>query len=169
MMSGVAVVQHLYDYNYWATRKLLGGLSSLSPEEFVKPVAGSYESIRNTLVHTVSAEWGWLDRCGGESRGKKLDPNDDPSLESVSRTWERVEGYMRDFLSKLSDADLERPITFAIPSGPEQSARLGDLLLHGIVHGAHHRGQVAMLVRLLGHSPGNFDLVFFALDGADEY
>jgi uncharacterized damage-inducible protein DinB len=28
-------------------------------------------------------------------------------------------------------------------------------------HAVHHRGQVALLVRVLGHSRGNFDLLFY--------
>jgi uncharacterized damage-inducible protein DinB len=27
--------------------------------------------------------------------------------------------------------------------------------------GVHHRGQVALLLRLLGYPPGNFDILFY--------
>ena len=37
---------------------------------------GSYGSIRNTLVHALSTEWGWLDRCGGAKRGPALKGED---------------------------------------------------------------------------------------------
>src|ERR1035437_5837727 len=47
------------------TRKLFAALVHLTAEQFVAPVAGTYGSIRNTLVHALSAEWGLLDRCGG--------------------------------------------------------------------------------------------------------
>ena len=30
--------------------------------------------------------------------------------------------------------------------------------------GVHHRGQVALLLRLLGHVPGNFDMLFYYAD-----
>ena len=32
---------------------------------------------------------------------------------------------------------------------------------HSVIHGVHHRGQVALLLRLLGHAPGNFDVLFY--------
>ena len=35
------------------------------PDRFAQDVAGSYSSIRNALVHMMSVEWGWIDRCGG--------------------------------------------------------------------------------------------------------
>ena len=59
----------MYDYGYWANRKLVPVLAQLTPEQFTQNVAGSYGSVRNTMVHIMSAEWGWLDRCGGPKRG----------------------------------------------------------------------------------------------------
>jgi uncharacterized damage-inducible protein DinB len=32
---------------------------------------------------------------------------------------------------------------------------------HAAIHGVHHRGQVALLLRALGHVPGNFDILFY--------
>jgi uncharacterized damage-inducible protein DinB len=65
-------LERLSDYSYWANRKLLQVVSQLPSEQFTHNVAGSYGSVRNTLVHILSAEWGWLDRCGGAKRGPAL-------------------------------------------------------------------------------------------------
>jgi uncharacterized damage-inducible protein DinB len=157
----VTDLERLYDYHYWANQKLLGVVAELTPDEFTRPVAGAYGSIRNTLVHVLSAEWGWLDRCGGPERGDRLDPEDFPTADSLMQLWLRVEGYMRDFLSGLEDEDLTRPIEFVIGGGPRRSIRLEDLMQHAAIHAIHHRGQVAMLLRTLGHAPGNFDLLFY--------
>jgi uncharacterized damage-inducible protein DinB len=161
---GASELARLYDYGYWANKKLLGVVSQLTPEQFTQPVAGSYGSIRNTLVHVLSAEWGWLDRCGGPARGERLNPADYPTVESLTQAWAKVEGYMRGFLAGLRDEDLARQVDFAIGVGPKQSMLLGDLMQHGALHAVHHRGQVAMLLRMLGYVPGNFDLYFYAED-----
>jgi uncharacterized damage-inducible protein DinB len=57
----VADLERLYDYHYWANAKLLDVVCQLTPDEFTRSVTGSYGSIRNTLVHVLSAEWGWPD------------------------------------------------------------------------------------------------------------
>lgn len=157
----VADLQNFYDYGDWANRKLLAVVSRLSEDEFTRPVGGSYGSVRNTLVHMMNAEWGWLDRCGGKKRGSRLDPNDYPTVESVVATWTDVASAVREFFSSLKDDDLERSISYAIEGVAEGSKTVGELMQHAIVHGIHHRGQVALLVRELGHAPGNFDLLFY--------
>jgi uncharacterized damage-inducible protein DinB len=150
-----------FDYGYWANRKVLEAISQLTPEEFVQPVAGSFGSVRNTMVHILSAEWGWLARCGGPQRGPQLKAEDYPALESVLEVWNRVEGYVREFLSRLEDEDMPRIIEFELPPGSKRAMALGELMQHGALHGIHHRGQIALLLRLLGKTPGNFDALFY--------
>lgn len=151
----------LFDYGYWANRKLFQVLSRLSPQQFTQTVAGSYGSVRNTLVHTLSAEWGWLERCGGQRRGAPLDPSDYPTLESLIERWQQVEDYVREFLSGLHEEDLERSVEFTFGGGPKHTMRLGELMHHAANHSIHHRGQVALLLRTLGYTPGNFEILLY--------
>jgi uncharacterized damage-inducible protein DinB len=151
----------LFDYSYWANDRLCGVLSQLTTEQFTQPVAGSYGSIRNTMVHMLSAEWGWLERCGGAARGPALNAQDKPTVTSLFERWRHVEACVREFLSTLQDADLGRVVEFAIGGGSRQSMTLGELLHHTAIHGVHHRGQVALLLRMLGHVPGNFDILLY--------
>lgn len=132
-------------------------MSQLTPEQFTQSVAGSYGSIRNTLVHTLSAEWGWLDRCGGARRGPPLKGDDYPTLESVMTQWNKVEECVREFLSTLSDADLLSYKEYVLGDA-KRSLPLGEMLHQGANHAVHHRGQVALLLRMLGCNPGNFDI-----------
>jgi uncharacterized damage-inducible protein DinB len=154
-------LERLYDYGYWANEKLFAVIAQLSPDEFRQDVAGSYGSIRNTLVHILSAEWGWVDRCGGPERGPALKAEDFPTLDAVRATWKKVEGYVRDFLGRLTDDDLERLVEFKNPRGETRSMLLYQLLHHAANHGVHHRGQISMLLRLLGRTPGNVDLLIY--------
>ncbi len=160
----LADLQALFDYGSWANNRLFESLGQLAPEEFTKKVAGSYGSIRNTLVHALSAEWGWLDRCGGAKRGPALNPAEYPTVASVFERWKQVERDMHEFLATLTDNDLVRPITFAFGNGPSHTKSLGHLLHHAANHGVHHRGQVSLLMRVLGYAPGNIDLLFYEGD-----
>jgi uncharacterized damage-inducible protein DinB len=155
----------LFDYDRWANDKLFGAMAELTPDQFTQEVAGSYGSVRNTLVHMLSAQWGWIDRCGGTPRGAALNAADYPTFASVLERWRQIEGYVRAFLSTLRDEDLGRGVEFALGNGPRQTMRLGELLHHAAAHSVHHRGQVALLLRSLGHAPGNFDMLFYYRTG----
>jgi len=160
-MTNATDLRVLYDYGYWATGRLLEVVSQLTQDEFTQSVAGSYGSIRNTLVHVLSAEWGWLDRCGGAPRGPALVAADYPTVDSVVARWSEVEANVRTFLLNLKDEDLGKVIEFSFANGPKYAMRLGELMHHAAIHGVHHRGQVALLLRALGKVPGNFDILFY--------
>jgi len=157
----VTDLERLFDYHYWANRKLLHVVSQLTPEQFTRSVAGSYGSIRNTLVHVLSAEWGWLERCGGERRGDRLNPDDYPTIESLEGAWIRVEQCLREFLSHLENEDLAREVEFSLAGGPSHTLAVGELMQHAMIHAVHHRGQVSLLLRELGFTPGNFDMLMY--------
>jgi uncharacterized damage-inducible protein DinB len=154
-------LEGLFDYGYWANRKLFEVLSQLTPEQFVQPLSGSHGSIRNTMVHVLSAEWGWLSRCGGRERGAPLNPTDYPTVARLADTWNQVEAWVGEFLSTLRDEDLARNVEFVIGGTEKRSMPVGELLQHAANHAVHHRGQVSLLLRLLGYSPDNFDLLFY--------
>jgi uncharacterized damage-inducible protein DinB len=136
-------------------------LSQLTPEQFTQPLSGNHGSIRNTMVHVLSAEWDWLSRCGGPERGAPLDPLNFPTVASLVDTWNQVEGWVRAFLSTLRDEDLARNVEFVIGGTEKRSMPMGELLQHAANHGVHHRGQVSLLLlRLLGSNPDNFDFLF---------
>jgi uncharacterized damage-inducible protein DinB len=156
-------LQRRFAYGYWANARLLAVVSQLTPEQFTREAAGSYGSVRNTLVHMLSAEWGWLDRCGGPppARGAALKADDFPTLDSIVSRWTNVESNVRAFLATLEDDDLRRVIEFTLPQTGTRAASVGDLLEHAANHGVHHRGQIALLLRVLGCAPGNVDLLFY--------
>lgn len=164
-MATIRDVQALFAYGYWANAELLRVVEALPADDYRRNVAGSYGSVRNTLVHMLSAEWGWLERCGGWARGPALRAEDYPEFAQLAGRWRDVEAQMRAFLAGLTDADLERMVEFAFPGGPAHTLPVGDLLRHAAIHGIHHRGQAVLLLRELGKTPGNLDLLLYALRG----
>ena len=150
----------LFAYSSWANASLRDVVSGLTTEQFTRQVAGSYGSIRNTMVHMLSAEWGWLERCGGWPRGEKLSPDRYPTPASLIDQWSKVEAKVREFLAATSERDLNGVTEFTIGDRTYRQER-GQLLRHAAIHSVHHRGQVSLLIRALGKTPGNFDLLFY--------
>src|SRR6266478_8352024 len=53
-------IRLLYEYDRWANNRVLQAASALSDEQFTRDLGGSFPSVRDTLVHIIGGEWGWL-------------------------------------------------------------------------------------------------------------
>jgi hypothetical protein len=53
-------IQLLYEYDRWANNRVLRAVSTLSAEQFTRDLGGSFRSVRDTLVHIIGGERGWL-------------------------------------------------------------------------------------------------------------
>jgi uncharacterized damage-inducible protein DinB len=41
----------LIDYNYWARDRMLDAVATITPEQFIRPMGNSFNSIRDTVAH----------------------------------------------------------------------------------------------------------------------
>lgn len=157
----------IYDYNYWATQRILQAADNLRQEELTQELSMSWDSIQETLGHILSAEWVWRMRCQGTSPAALLDPDQFSTLDVLRARWDEEEAAMRGYLAGLADADLDQVIHYKNTKGTPFSRVLWQILLHVVNHGTQHRAEAALFLTTLGHSPGEIDLsVYLAERGA---
>ncbi len=155
-------VLFLFDYNYWATRLILRAADGLSPEQFTAPARLSFSSLRGTLVHILSTERIWRQRCQeGVSPSTTLQEAGYPDLASLRLDMEMEERDMRSYLASLSDDDLQRTIRYTNTRGFPYENVLWQILAHVVNHGTQFRSEAGVGLTELGHSPGDVDLLFF--------
>jgi len=164
----VSDLMTLYDYNYWANRRILAAAAQLSPEEFVAPQNLSWGSIRDVLVHTLGAEWLWRIRCQEHrSPSTMLDPQQFPTVESIATRWAEEEKAMRAYLASLTEDDLSQPLAYVTTAGRPFSSTLWHILVHVVNHGTQHRAEIAQVLTQLGHSPGDLDMILYDREMAE--
>lgn len=154
-------IQNLFRYNYWANDHLFDVLKSIKQEEFIQEISGGHSSIRNTIVHMLSAEWGWISRSGGVERKEKLLPELFESPNQLISKWKLLEPLFINYVDSLNDEHLLENAVYLNGKGEECSMPKGELLQHIVIHNTHHRGQIALDLRMLGYTPGNFDILFY--------
>ncbi|MBI5033008.1 MAG: DinB family protein [Chloroflexi bacterium] len=152
----------LYNYNYWANARILRATESVTSEEFLAPTSFSHGSLRGTLLHTLSAEWVWLNRWQGVSPKAGLDENDFSSFTVLRARWREEEQKMQTYLGMLHESDLKRIIPYTNTRGANFERPLWHMLVHVVNHGTQHRAEAAAILTSLGHSPGDMDFILFA-------
>jgi uncharacterized damage-inducible protein DinB len=161
----------LYEYDRWANKRVLQSCAALSVEQFTRDLGGSFCSLRDTLVHIIAGEWGWLQYWKEPSpntvflaemmaRRKVLfDPNSFPDLATVREKWVEVEGEQVEFIRLLTKERLEKII-------PVRATRMKliHLMQHLANHSTYHRGQIALMMRQLDAVPQATDFHVFVME-----
>jgi uncharacterized damage-inducible protein DinB len=162
-MEYLHILRQGIDHNYWARDRQLQACALLSVEQFLRPVGGSFPSLRDTLAHMVAAEWLWLQRWKGVSPKALLPASDFPTLEVLAEQWHAVEREFRAFLPGVDEEALARPLSYINLKGEKWSYPLWQMIAHVLNHQSYHRGQVATQLRMIGVHPPQVDLLL-ALD-----
>jgi uncharacterized damage-inducible protein DinB len=151
----------LYEYNRWANDRVLNAVDPLTPEQFTRDLQNSFPSVRDTIVHIMSAEWIWLSRWLGTSPTGRPDDWDVSTLEAIRARWAQIEAQRGAFIATLTPESLATPVSYRNTQGEPFTNPLGHLLRHVVNHSTYHRGQVATMLRQLGVPPISTDLVLF--------
>ena len=135
-------------------------VAGLTPEKLSWTPHSTVESIGTQLLHIAGVERSWIgEDIEGRAMGQewalafplrvKMQQVQGEPLEFFLEKLDSVREETRAALSRLSDSDLHRPIQ-TLDAPPEADRFTVEWILYHLVeHEAHHRGQIALLRRLL--------------------
>jgi len=137
----------LFAYDHWANQEVLRTLQALQqpPQRSVKLIA-----------HVVGTQFVWYSRIIGT-----------PSAVAVWPAWsvQETTAPMAEMAEKWKDLALRgeeflrAEISYANSKGEKWVSRNDDVLMHVVMHGAYHRGQIAADVRASGNEPPYTDFI----------
>ena len=153
--------RRLFEYTAWANHRTMRAAATLSPEDFRRDLGASHGGVRGTLAHIMSAEWIWLERWKGVSQTRLLDEGDFPDVVALRDRWALIEGHRQDWLSSIADGPLAETVRYRTTEGRAYEAPLWQLVQHVVNHSSYHRGQVTVLLRMLGARTVSTDLVLW--------
>jgi uncharacterized damage-inducible protein DinB len=152
----------LIDYHYWARDRMIAAVAAVRPDDYTRPIEGSFGSIRDTVVHVYSAEWVWHSRWTGVSPTAAIPFERYPDVASVTEAWATLEQQVRAFVDRRSDDQTSRAIDYKLLNGTPGRATFEQMLQHLVNHASYHRGQVTTLLRQAGAAPpASTDLITF--------
>jgi uncharacterized damage-inducible protein DinB len=155
-------VREQLDYHYWARDRLLDSVEPLSTEQFTRNLGNSFPSIRDTVVHLVSADWVWCSRWEGETPAAMLSPDAFADVPAIRDAWTDLERRVRLVVERLGEVGIQQPLDYRTMTGQPYAHVFWQMCQHMVNHGSYHRGQVTTMLRQIGASPAkSMDLIAF--------
>ena len=152
----------IYEYNYWANKKILGASAKISHEQLNAPASFPFGGLHGTLLHVLDAEQGWRMFFQHDNWSvPDLNAADFPNFASLQERFAKEEQEMRAYLSTLRDADMDMHRYYTTAEGNSRDRILWHCLVHVVNHGTQHRSEAAALLTDHGSSPGDLDFTVF--------
>jgi uncharacterized damage-inducible protein DinB len=155
------LIRCFYDYNTWANERIVTTATHLTDAQFVAAGSASFSSIRDTLVHTMWAQWNWLLRWRGEPNPPHFDAEDYPDVAAVRTAWGEIDRETHAFVADVDEAALDALCRYVNSRNEPMAYPLWQQMLHQVNHGTQHRSEVAMILTDYGHSPGGMDFILY--------
>jgi uncharacterized damage-inducible protein DinB len=154
-------IQQLFTYNAWANQRTVAGCESISNEQFLLQVGGSFGSVRNTLAHIMDVEWLYHERWQGRAPSSFPKADNYSDLSDIKARWKSIDADVNRYVGSLSANGLTRVLEFRNTKGTLLRHPLWETMQHLVNHSTYHRGQVTTLLRQLGGTAQASDMIYF--------
>jgi uncharacterized damage-inducible protein DinB len=138
----------------WADEQTLAALRKV--QDFSRP---ELKTAADRFMHVIAAEHLWFKRIHGESPAVAVWPTYDEDV--CASLMARNHKEWSDLVARPDTQVLANEIAYFNSKGQPCRSKIGDILLHVCMHGAWHRGQVALLMRQAGLEPAPTDYIAF--------
>ena len=133
----------------WADERILASAEGIGDEQ--------YAQIRGQFGHMLGTQRWWY---ANWTRGTW----EEPSLATLAQAragFAASHAALRAYSETLTADEWDRAEQWWLPFGFAGRMALGESITQVFYHGAQHRSEVAVLLSLWGHSPGDLDYLTF--------
>lgn len=155
-MNGIAHCRELYDYERHANDKMLTMISSVPEASRTDP---RFQRTLTIAAHLAACRENWLTWMAGEERPIVPWFETDTRLETLRPRYAALEEHWVTYLAALTNDDLEATFSFTEADGNTYRVVRGGQLTQLEGHACYHRGQVALLVDMLGGTTVDTDYI----------
>lgn len=160
-MGGEMVMDHsvlkMYDYHIWANEVILNRLKELPQEIFHKEVKSGFSSVAKVMSHIYLTDLAWLEIISGKSMSDAMahthqlrEQMETKNIEEMKASFYELSKRYKEHLS--GQKDYEKVIEVDNPYAGLLETTVSESILHVVTHGSYHRGNIATMLRQMGHT-----------------
>ncbi len=158
MSTVMDLVNSMYGHSGWTNQQVLKAAEQLTAEQLSEPVAGASGSVLDVLVHMMGAQMAWTRRFQQLPPVKPPEASQYAGISELRQAWLVIDADTDTYIASLSEEDLSETIRYRSWFGWEGESPRWQAILHQAFHQHQHRGEVAIALTAVGHSPGELDI-----------
>ncbi|MFS0777598.1 DinB family protein [Neobacillus sp. 3P2-tot-E-2] len=143
-------IRSMFQHLHWANLRILETLQN----------GEENKQANNLFSHILHAVNVWFTRLKGAD-SSHLPIWSEVSLETCAEMVNQNNQNYGEFLSRLSNTDLDQLVYYKNSKGTEFHHSIRDILTHVALHGQYHRGQINQLLRAADKEPISVDYIMF--------
>ncbi|OIK13401.1 damage-inducible protein DinB [Bacillus sp. MUM 116] len=147
----------MYDYHVWANGVIIDRLKELPEDIYHKGIQSGFSSVSKVLSHIYLTDYAWFDIISGKSMNEAMAFTDQLREEVETKSIEEMKKIFLDLSERNkallnSQEDIEKLIVVDNPYAGLLETSISESVLHVVTHGSYHRGNIATMLRQIGHT-----------------
>jgi len=148
----------LSTYNAYANGLVLDVAAKMTSSELTAESGFSRSTVLRLLNHMFVTEKFFLACCQGRRQTFEQSPPEYlAQIVELRQAWQQVAQERQQVINSYSEDDLTKQITVA--EEPSFCLARWQLLLQSLLHSAHHRGELSILMTQLGYPLPTLDII----------
>lgn len=148
----------LHNINSHANQLVLQTAVGMDESAFTAQSSPSHGSVQALLTHMLTTEFFFLARSEGKPVNPKSVPDKTLSLTEITAAFSQIADERLKYLNWVTEDKLAEVIEIPIGGQVFKLARW-QLLTQSLLHSAHHRGELSIVMTGLGHPLPTLDAI----------
>ncbi|MFF2447902.1 DinB family protein [Neobacillus sp. NPDC058068] len=146
----------MYDYNVWANKEIINRLKELPKDIYHQDIQSGFSTISHVLTHIYLVEQSWFGIINGQTMDEAFvlanqlqNQLESKDIEEMETLYDSLSLKNKSFLANQENMD--QVIVVNNPYAGLLETSISESVLHVVTHGNYHRGNIATMLRQLGH------------------
>lgn len=148
----------MYDYHVWANEAIFNRLKDLPQDIYARDIQTGFTSVAKVLAHIYLTDCLWFEVIEGKSMREAMmrakqqrDQMETKRMEELKEQFLNLANRNKYLLNSQKNG-LEYGILVDNPYAGLLEIPITEIVLHIVAHGSYHRGNIATMLRQMGHT-----------------